>query len=492
MASAIRLTDPGSLYLRMRDVLLYRIAVCAALLAQAPVPVRGAGAGEQEDRPPAVLRVGDGMDYERIGDALAGSVEGDTILVDPGIYREHLVVRHPVTLVGSPGAIIDGGETGTIVLIEAPAELSGFTIRASGNDQAREDSGIMVEQADGVHIHDNRLTDVLFGIYVKQSREPVIRANQIEGKDRPIPRRGDGIRLWYCSGGRVEGNRLERTRDLVVWFTTGFTIRGNYVSQGRYGLHYMYSDQNLFEDNVFVGNDVGAFLMYSKDIRFRRNRFEGASGPSGFGLGLKDADRIRAEGNSFVGNAVGIFVDDSPSALGEVNEFTANLIAVNGIGVAVLPSVHSNVFRDNAWTGNAIPVSVNGGGDALANTWNGNHWSEYTGFDEDGDGIGDTAFRHERLADDLFARHPQLRLFAFSPAVSALEVVSRLFPFLRPAAVVVDSFPLMRAPTAALAAIDAGDVPVRETGRLAGLGLVAAALGVALILVRLTGAGKPA
>ncbi|NIR43781.1 MAG: nitrous oxide reductase family maturation protein NosD, partial [Gemmatimonadetes bacterium] len=66
-------------------------------------------------------------------------------------------------------------------------------------------------------------------------------------------------------------------------------FRSNLVTDGRYGLHYMYSSDNLFERNEFARNDVAAFIMYSSDIVLRRNVFAQASGHSGFGIGLKDA-----------------------------------------------------------------------------------------------------------------------------------------------------------------------------------------------------------
>lgn len=400
----------------------------------------------QEPPARAVLEVGRGRPFETIGAALQRSMDGDTIRIHGGVYRERLTVRTAVTLVGIGRPVVDGGGRGTVLTVEAPAAVRGLEIRASGADQSKEDAGILVREADGVRLVDNVLTDVLFGIYVKQSRGPVVRDNRIEGKDLPVPRRGDGIRLWYCAGGVVEGNHLRRTRDLVIWFTSGLEVRRNRVTHGRYGLHYMYSDHNVFEGNIFARNDVGAFLMYSKDIRLRDNRFERAAGASAMGIGLKDADDIVAEDNVIAGNKVGIFIDNSPSTVDGRNRFRRNLLAANGTGVQLLPNVRANEFADNAWIGNGTPVAVSGGGDGLANDWRGNHWSDYAGFDEDGDGTGDTPFRHDRWADDLFARHPDLRLFAGSPAVASLDVLARLFPLLAPRPVVIDSAPALNPP----------------------------------------------
>jgi len=182
------------------------------------------------------------------------------------------------------------------------------------------------------------------------------------------------------------------------------------------------------------------------------------------GIGLKDSDDIVARRNTFIGNAVGIFLDNSPSTVDGRNRFSENVLAANGAGVELLPSVRANEFQGNAWISNETPVVVTGGGDALGNEWRGNHWDAYVGFDQNHDGTGDTPYRHDRLADDLFARHPDLRFLTGSPAVASLEVLARLFPLLAPRPVVIDSAPLVALPAfaeAALASPDAGNAPDR-------------------------------
>ncbi len=262
------------------------------------------------------------------------------------------------------------------------------------------------------------------------------------------------------------------------------------MRDGRYGLHYMYSDHNRFEENEFRHNQVGAFLMYSADIRFRRNLFAEASGASGVGLGLKDADDICAEENVFVGNAVGISLDNAPTSAGVTNWFRQNLISYNDVAISLLPSVHSNVFEENAIVHNLIPVGVSGGGNALANEWADNLWSDYAGFDADRNGIGDDPYRHERVADELYARHPELRLFVLSPAAGALELLGRFFPLLKPQPVVIDSSPRLTselpvslgkrdlALAADMPGSEASGANVRRASSLPLIGLAAAAAGL--------------
>ncbi|MBI3982756.1 MAG: nitrous oxide reductase family maturation protein NosD, partial [Gemmatimonadetes bacterium] len=387
------------------------------------------------------LRVRAGGPFSTIGEALARARSGDTIRVAPGMYHEHLTVERPVALLGEPGAVVTGDGVGVVLRIEAPATVRGLTIRGSGGRLDAENAGIVAVRVDGLAIEDNRLEDVLFGIILKQCGSALIRGNTIEGKNLAPRFRGDGIHLWSSHDGRIVNNQVRRTRDVAVWFSDRTVVTGNTVADGRYGLHFMNSRHNRFEANRFVGNDVGAFIMYSQDILFRGNVFANADGAVGRGLGFKDADRITAEHNVIVGNTIGIWLDNSPSGIGVVNTFANNVVAYNDVGVALLPSVRSNVFRENEFRDNVQPVRVSGGGTALANEWRGNWWSEYVGFDREPDGVGDTPFVLERLSDELFARHQALQVFSLSPAAELLNGLSRVLPLLKPTPVVVDSAP---------------------------------------------------
>ncbi|MHC5023907.1 MAG: NosD domain-containing protein, partial [Planctomycetota bacterium] len=244
-----------------------------------------------------------------LAEALAAAPDGATITVPSGVHPGPIVIDRPVTLVADGAAIFDGGGSGDVVRILAPdVTIRGFLIRNTGASLDRENAGITV-LAPRATIEDNTLEDVLFGIYLKDAGSSIIRGNRIGGKRVAIARRGDGIRLWYSPDAVIEDNVVHQSRDVVMWFSRGTRIRRNQVTDGRYGLHFMYSDDNVLEDNRLEGNSVGAFLMYSRNLVLRRNIFLRNRGPSGYGVGLKDMDRILAEENLLLGNRVGVYLD---------------------------------------------------------------------------------------------------------------------------------------------------------------------------------------
>jgi len=394
--------------------------------------------------------------------AIHAAEPGATIRVPSGVHRGPFVLSKAVILQGEPGAILEGEGDGDVVKITAAhVAVRGVTVRGTGSSLDKENSGVLV-MADDVTVENVTLTDVLFGVYARQANRIVVRNNTVDGKDFDVTRRGDSIRLWYCNDGVIEGNRVRHTRDVVVWFSQRTKVLRNDVRDSRYGLHLMYADATIMEDNRLEGNSVGAFLMYSNRSEFRRNHIVSCRGPSGYGLGLKDNDALVAEDNEFAGNRIGIYVDNSPNSIDSRCIIRRNLLAYNDIGIGFLPSVKRNDVSSNSFVDNLEQVGVIGPGDFHGNAFTvdgrGNYWSDYRGYDLGGDGLGDLPYRAESLFENLMDRHPELRLFQFSPVQQAVDLAVRAFPVVKARPKLTDTAPLMQSlPARALA----GQPPIR-------------------------------
>lgn len=415
---------------------------------------------------------------------------GGVLELGPGVYRGPVVIHRPITVMGVPGTVIDGGGVGTVVTVEAPdVSIIGLTIRASGSSLDREDAGLSVN-APRVRVVGNRLEDVLFGVYLRQSDDSVVSGNVVVGKPLDPARRGDGIRVWQSRGVTVSDNVVEGTRDLVLWFADDLIVSGNRVRNGRYGLHFMYSDTARVEGNTLELNSVGAFLMYSRGLVLVDNVIAENTGPSGYGVGLKDMDGVEASGNRILGNRVGVYFDNSPASLDVENLFLDNLVAYNQVGLLFQPSVRGNVFAGNGFVDNTIQVGVDGGGRFGDNRWTvdgrGNYWSDYVGYDADGDGIGDLPHRVAGLFQALADRNSDLMIFAGTPAEMALEAAVKAFPSLIPGAKLVDEAPLVVPPLTA----EASPEPPGVYGWLAASLLIVAGVGVVAAVGRRFGLGS--
>ncbi len=400
-----------------------------------------------------------------IGRRIDAAEPGGTVIIAPGVYREHVVIDKPVTLVGEGRPVIDGGGAGDIVEITAPGvTLRGFTVRDTGIDLDKENAAVRV-LAPHATIEDNVIEDILFGIDLREAHDSVVRNNRVGGKDLDIARRGDGVRLWRSDRVLIEGNTIHDGRDAILWYSEGVVVRANTGVRCRYGFHLMYSDSVTLEGNELIDNSVGIYLMYSKRVRLEGNRLVRNRGPSGYGLGLKEVDQFSVVGNVIAGNRVGVYLDGSPFTNARPGEFSGNTVAFNDVGLTFLPAVRGNRIAGNNFIDNLEQVSVLGRGELKGNEFSldgrGNFWTDYTGFDQDRDGVGDFVHEPCTLFENMLDKEPKLRVLLFSPVQQAVELVGRALPATRPEPKFADEWPLMApvavaAPTGAPGGVNAG------------------------------------
>jgi nitrous oxidase accessory protein len=385
-------------------------------------------------------------------DMINAAPEGSTISPPAGVYKEHIIINRRIELDGGGGVIIDGGGTGTVVEVTSDRTiLRGLTIRNSGRLHNALDAGLRLKSDFNV-VKDIRLENTLFGLDLHQADNNIIRRVHISSKDMPLELRGDSIRLWYSHDNKLEDNEVHDARDFVIWYSHGNTVTGNKVRGGRYGLHFMYANDNHMTGNEIADCVVGVFLMYSNDITVEGNRFLRSWGASGMGIGFKESSGVKILRNDILGNAVGIFLDISPYDPDAVNTFEGNKIAYNGIGVEFHTDWEGNIFAANSFDANFTQIAVRGGGTALRETWEGNYWDDFAGFDEDGNGTGDSPYEIYSYADRIWMEVRDANFFRGGFALEALDFVERLAPFSEPRLLLREKNPLSTMPEARLAA----------------------------------------
>lgn len=413
----------------------------------------------------AEQRVGSGG-HPTIQSALEAAQPGDTVRVAAGVYREHLVLDKPVVLIGEGMPTIDGGGRGDVILVTAPnCRISGLHVTGSGRDALTDAAAIKLEAA-GAVVEECHLDGSLYGLYVSEVHQARIVRNVITGiTDLPIGDRGDAIRLWNSAHNVVADNRITDARDGIYFDASPFnTVTGNDIRRVRYGLHYMYSDDNTFKNNRFTETEAGSAVMFSRRITLEGNLFAGNRGYRAYGLLLKDCEDSTITNNEVAGNRTGMYLD------GTVNmRVSHNRIVGNDLGLEVRGSTEGTLFEANTIAGNTEAIATPTG--IGENTWRGNYWSDYRGYDLDGDGLGDTPHEAGSVFSYLLENLPPARLFLLSPAIQALEFAERTFP-------IVDA-PSIKDPTPAMHPTVASG-PARPSGG-SSLGLLAVSLG-ALVL----------
>ncbi len=371
--------------------------------------------------------------------------EGGTLRPAPGVYAGPVLITRPITLDGQNQVTIDAGGKGSVVVLKTDgATLKNLHLTHSGESNNDLDSGVQVRGNFNV-IKNNVIDDVLFGVDLQQSRNNIVKRNHISSKDEfSLGQKGDSVRLWYSFENKILDNVTDHVRDMVVWYSANNVISGNHTTNSRYSLHFMYSRYNLVENNEYVNNAVGIFLMYSDSVVVRNNHIAHAAGPTGIGIGFKETSDLTIEGNKILYCASGLYIDVSPFQPDTTNRFNDNLIAYNGIGIRFLNDWHGNIFKNNRFLDNLTQITVSGGGSANRNEWDGNYWSDYEGFDENADGVGDSPYELYAYADRLWQDEPYAQFFKGSPLLEVLDFLERLAPFSEPHLLVRDNKPYLK------------------------------------------------
>jgi len=426
-----------------------------------PAPARG-----QDDALPPATQTVEGRPAAEHTSPLQALVDaaapGDRLEVVAGTYNGDLYLERPITLVGVGRPLLRGSGHGTVVRVRAAGvTLEGLDIDGRrGGDLGRDTSGIHVTGAH-VTIRDCRVRDALFGIYLREADDATIEHSAVTGiPDRPPGEVGSGIHVWNSQRFRLTNNEIVGTRDgMYIQSSSHGFVRGNRARDLRYGLHYMFSDDNVFEDNTFETGAAGVALMYSKRLVFRRNRFVRNRGFASVGLLLKACDDVVAEDNLIADNARGIFLEGSYR-----NHFRRNIVAMSDTALVIYDSSGGNTFEGNSFVGNLTPLSLSGR--RTDTRFDGNYWSDHGEPDLDGDGVADRPYRLSNVFDHVRGNLTAADLFSQGVAVSALGAAERAFPVLDPVPV-VDARPLARPP--ALPAVPV-DVPVAASSLMARAG----------------------
>ncbi|MBI4041503.1 MAG: nitrous oxide reductase family maturation protein NosD [Deltaproteobacteria bacterium] len=391
---------------------------------------------EVESKTPAVFQ-------ELINHAKAG----ETVLIPSGTYVGNFLIQKPLTLIAKNDVILDGKLRGTVLEVRAPqVHISGITIRNSGVTLGAEDSCIKVEDGAHFELRNSKVENCLFGIELLNSPFSQIEDCKISGYDLALAQRGDLLKAWYSSSLQLVRNEFFRGRDVIVWYSPHATLNQNQMKSSRYGIHFMYSDESSAQENIIENNSVGIYAMYSHKLSILGNTVLNNRGPSGFGIALKDSNEFKMNHNELFRNRVGIYFDNSP--MGALSEdirpafIERNRIVFNDVGVSFIGRSTGANYRQNDFIDNWQPLGVLHA-ERIEAQWELNYWSDYTGIDIQGQGVGAIPYRLSHLADDLTDRYEGFKLFKFGPAMMALEFASRAIPWLKPDSKAQDPSPSM-------------------------------------------------
>jgi len=384
--------------------------------------------------------VGSNQAITSLKKAVSVARNGDTVVVNAGIYKEgNIEITRSITILGNGNPIVDGENKYEILTVSGRnITIKGITFRNSGYSAMNDYASIKVVDAINVRIENNTIIGAYFAIHISNTTSAIIRHNNIIGSPKSEQLTGNGIHLWKSNHALIDGNHIQGHRDGIYFeFVSLSTVQNNLSENNiRYGIHFMFSNDDIYFNNTFRKNGAGVAVMYSKKVNMEWNHFEENWGASSYGILLKDISDSYIQHNTFFKNTTALHLEGTSRI-----DIRQNLFKENGWAVKVQASCEDNNFHHNNFVGNSFDVSTNG--TLVLNKFYNNYWDKYDGYDIDKNGIGDVPYHPVSMYSMIVEENPNSLILLRSFIVSLLDKAEKAIPSLTPENL-VDNKPMIK------------------------------------------------
>ncbi|HEX4957425.1 MAG TPA: nitrous oxide reductase family maturation protein NosD [Lacibacter sp.] len=375
------------------------------------------------------ITVGKGRQFSSVTQAIERAGTGDTVLIFGGIYKEGpIVLKKQLVLKGLNFPVLDGEKKYEILtIIASGAVVEGILFRNSGRSSYMDIAAVRIAESRYVTVKNNRFEFTFFGIYAQHATSCSILGNQLRSDAKDEINSANGIHCWKSDSMKIERNIITGHRDGIYFeFVTNSQIKNNNSYQNvRYGIHFMFSNNDTYVGNTFKNNGAGVAVMYSNHINMHYNVFADNWGSAAYGILLKDISDGVISGNSFENNSVGILMEGSSRLRMEKNNFSRN-----GWALKIQANCMDNVITQNNFIGNSFDVATNG--ELVLSRFERNYWDKYEGYDLNRNGVGDVPYRPVSLYAMITERNPASMMMYRSFIATLIDKAEKMIPVLTP------------------------------------------------------------
>ena len=387
------------------------------------------------------VTVGENASTETVQDAIDTAPAGTAVRVPAGVYKEKVLINKPLTLVGDEGARLVGDGNGTVVSVEADdtavvsLNISGVGDltrgepgREGGWDESIErayghsDAGVIFNTTSRGLVHDVEIDTPTTGVLFFDTEGGVVTQTTVNGTDEWV----EGFMgvLTIRSPAVVQNSSFYAGRDSVYSHASnGLVVRDNYMDEGRFGVHLMYTSDTLLRGNTVRNKELSGIIVMTSptgnyivgnDVRGSRNGISTVGSASYFGE------------NIVVGNEHGMRMGARSSV------YTRNVMARNGVGARASSIIPSNRVTQNDFVENDVQVVA---AEGAMRIWGyegaGNYWSNAP--------PGAEEFRPTDPVDSSATTVDGMVTVRESPSYSLLNALETLIPGMRSTGIVDES-----------------------------------------------------
>lgn len=335
---------------------------------------------------------------------------GDTITVPKGQYVGSFVIDKPLTLKGE-GTLVANGQDAVLTIIQTSnVSVEGLTLLTNK-------TAIQIKEAENISIEGLHLKNVNVGMQVYNSSAIQVENVKIIGRDGHYSEKGNGLAFYKSNSIEVSDSNITNVQDgIYLDEVKDIQLHDNIVKNGRYGVHFMYSEDGVVYSNRMEGNVTGFMVMMAKNIALTENIITKQQGLNSYGVVLYDVNNLQLDRNTLSQNRTAISIQNSKEISVDANQFQMNETAIEST-----KSDRSNVITTNTFTGNILTARSDDDGIRLK----GNYYDDYQGIDANDDAIGDTPYVALSSFGQWMVREPAYQYFVEAPAVTVLATVDQ-------------------------------------------------------------------
>ncbi len=357
--------------------------------------------------------------FASIQEAIDAASSGDRIIVYQGTYYENLTINKPIDLFGEDkeNTIIDGGNGPEIIISSENVDISSLTITDSSGAK---NISILVN-ADNCKIIDNIIKNNEIGVYVNNSNSATIAYNTITGTEQ-------GISFYSSSSNVIDKNDIYSNSKNGIYMNASCNqnniSRNSIYSNSQNGIFLQNhcNQNNISRNSIYSNSRIGIRIENSSsNVIYSNNQI---NSNSYYGVLMSGSNNIVAENTISSNSKHGVFlIADDETTVREntisdniydgirLQNSTTDIIKDNTIKknsryglyvnyYATGNRIYNNYFEDNEYNAKDISIQTNDwhtsktlGSNIIKGPYlGGNYWSDYTGTDSNGDGVGDSSY----------------------------------------------------------------------------------------------------